>query len=74
VCVATGHQFSIQLSDIVAASFPSFAEKGEVWIKTGLSWARLLFGKRATPQPARDRGMAYPNLLSNGRLREAELL
>src|SRR5579864_4155837 len=73
VCVATGHEFPLQLSDRVAACFPPFAEKGEVRIKMRPSRTRLLLGKRATAQPARDRGMAYPNLVGNGRLREAEL-
>src|SRR5260370_42301166 len=71
VSVATGDQFLMQLSDIVAASFPSSGGLFEMGIKRGFSPARLLFGKRATLQPARDRGMAYPNLVSNGRLREA---
>ena len=71
VSVATGDQFSMQLSDIVAASFPSSGELFERGIKRGFSPARLLLGKRATLQPARDRGMTYPNLGSLGRLREA---
>src|SRR5260370_19297410 len=53
----------MNLSDIVAACFPAFVEKGEAWIKTGHTLPRLLFRKRATLQPARDRGMAYPNLV-----------
>jgi hypothetical protein len=52
VSVATGDQFSMQLSDIVAASFPSSGELFEMGIKRGFSRARLLFGKRATLQPA----------------------
>jgi hypothetical protein len=63
VSVATGDQISMQLSDSVAASFPSSGELFEMGIKRGFSPARLLFGKRATLQPARDRGMAYPNLV-----------
>jgi hypothetical protein len=55
----------------MAASFPSLAQKGQVWIKSHLSWARLLFRKRATAQPARNRGMADPHLAGNSRLREA---
>jgi hypothetical protein len=61
----------MQLSDSVAASFPSSGEMGEMWSKTGHTLPWLLFGKRATLQPARDRGMAYPNLVGNGRLAQA---
>src|SRR5213593_1692189 len=50
VSVATGDQFSMQLSDIVAASFPSSGELFERGIKRGFSPARLLLGKRATLQ------------------------
>ena len=71
---ATGHEFPVQLSDIVAACFPALAEKGEVWIKMRPSRAWLLFGEHGPFQPARDRGMAYPNLGGLGRLREAELV
>jgi len=74
VGVATGHQFPVQQSDSVAACFPPFAEKGEGRIKMRPSRTRLLFGKRATAQAARDRGMADPNLVGDGRLREAELV
>jgi len=35
--------------------------------------ARLLFGKCVTVQPARDRRMAYSNLVGDGCLREAKL-
>src|SRR6266446_77152 len=45
VGVATGYQFPVQLSDSMTACFPPLAEKGEVWIKIGLSRARLLLGK-----------------------------
>jgi len=68
MCVATGHQFPIQLSDIVAASFPAFIEKGQVWIKQHLSWARFLFGEHATAQPARDRGMGDSYLIGDSGL------
>src|SRR6266851_1934810 len=71
VGVATGYQFPMQLSDIVATSFPSSGEMRQVWIKTGHTLPRLLFGKRGTFQPARDGGMADPHLVGNGRLREA---
>jgi hypothetical protein len=71
VGVATSHQFPIYLSDSMASSFPPFAEKGQLCIKSQLSWARVLFGKRVTAQPARNRGMAYPHLAGNSRLREA---
>ncbi len=63
----------MQLSDSVAACFPAFAEKGEMGIKVSPSRAWLLFGKRLHAQPPRDRGMGYPNLISNSCLREAEL-
>jgi hypothetical protein len=73
VGVATGEQFLMQLSDIVTACFPAFAEKGEMGIKMSPSWAWLLFGKRVKSPPTRDRGMAYPNLIGKSHLREAEL-
>lgn len=71
VGVAIGDQFPMQLSNIVAACFPASGEFVEMGIKRGLSRARLLFGKGGTFQPARDRGMAYPNLLSNSGLAQA---
>ncbi len=69
--IAIGNQFPMQLSDIVIASFPSRGEFFEMGIKSGFSWAGLLLGKRVTAQPARNRGMAYPHLAGNSRLREA---
>jgi hypothetical protein len=71
--IAIGNQFPMQLSDSVTASFPSSGELFEMGIKSGFSWAGLLFGKCTTAQPTRNRGMAYPNPVGNSRLREALL-
>ena len=62
VGVAIGDQFPMHLSKSVAARFEAGGEFVEMGIKRGLSRARLLFGKGGTFQPARDRGVAYPNL------------
>ena len=59
--------------DIVAARFPPFAEEWQMRIKFHPVLARLLFGKCVTVQPARDRRMAYSNLVGDGCLREAKL-
>ena len=71
--VACRYQFPMQLGDIVAARFPPFAEEWQMRIKFHPLLARLLFGKCVTVQPARDRRMAYSNLVGDGCLREAKL-
>jgi hypothetical protein len=68
--VAIGYEFSVQLRDSVAASFPLFDELGEMGITAFGSRAGLLFGKRATPQPARNGSMTDPYFFSDGGLRE----
>jgi hypothetical protein len=50
--VAIGYEFPVQLRNGVAAGFPSFDKLGQMWINAGGSRARLLFWKRAIPQPA----------------------
>jgi hypothetical protein len=71
--VAICYEFSVQLRDRVAASFPLFDELGEMGINAGGSRVGLLFRKRATPQPARNGSMTDPYLFSDGGLRETEL-
>src|SRR5260370_42655791 len=64
--VACRYQFPMQLGDIVAARFLPFAQEWQMWIKFHPLLARLLFGKCVTVQPARDRRMAYSNLVGDG--------
>jgi hypothetical protein len=63
----------MQLGDIMAACFPTFAEEWQMCIKLHPSLARLLFRKCVTIQPARDRSMAYPYLFGDGCLAQAKL-
>jgi hypothetical protein len=68
--IAVCYQFSVQLSDRVAASLPLFDQMGQMWINTGFSGARLLFWKGAIREPARNGGTSNPYLLGDGGLRE----
>jgi hypothetical protein len=60
-------------SDIMAASFPPFAQKWQVCIKTDHTLPWLLFGKRVMSQPTRDCGMTHANPIGDGHLTQAEL-
>ena len=68
--VPIGYQFPVQLRNSGTASFPSFDEVGQMGINAGGSRARLLFGKRAIAQPARNGCVTDPYMFSDGGLRE----
>ena len=66
--VAIGDEFPVQLRNGGGASLPSFDKLGQMRINARRSRARLLFWKRAIAQPARNRRMANPDILSDGGL------
>ena len=71
--VACGDQFPMQLCNVVTTRFPPLCNHFEMGIEPGPELRRFVFREGAMSQPARDGGMTYPYLNSDGRLREALL-